>query len=435
VSAGLLLLSGCAHYAPQPLDPHATAAALAERHLPAAHSGAWQPTDLLHYALEHNPAAAESREQLRSAMAAVDTARELPNPTLGLAMDRYVATQLDSHSWLWGFTLDFPVSTMANRSLQTALAQTSVRQARLTYADTLWQLRSDLRSAVTSRMVADRQLALVEQWLQGSRALQAIRARRVGAGELATSDGLQARLDVLQAEQELATAQQQRLDASSKLAAALGVAVADTQNASFEWHEFTAEQVPFGAALATLRDASLVSRSDIERALSEYDARELELHLAVRAQYPQLNLGPGYTFDHGVKKVTLAANLSLPVFNRNSGPIAEAEARRAAAGLHLEAVQSQVLMEIDSAAATATQAASALAAATEQRGIAARELARTRHEQEAGDADRVDLLTSSIAESRAELAELAARSTYQQAIGALETALRTPLNFAVDARP
>lgn len=432
---GSLLLAACAHYTPRPLDPRASAVQLEQRQLIGSESGLWHPEELLRYALANNAGVRESHEQLRAALAAVDTAHSLPNPTLGVALDRYTAEQAGSSPWLWGLSLDIPVSAMANRSLQSALAQTSVRQARLSYADRIWQLRTDLRSAVLGRLVADEQVRLAAQQLYDSRALQSIRAARVSAGENAAADNLQAQLEVLQAEQELSVAQKSRLQADAQLAVVLSVSPVETQAAKLSWSEFQDVNIPDARRLTSLREQALLARSDVERALSEYEARELELRLQVRAQFPQLTLGPGYTYDHGVKKLTLAASLTLPIFNRNSGPIAEAEAQRSAAGLHLESVQSTVMQEIDTARAELDQATTTLAGASETRSVAEREMNRARREQQAGAADRLDLLGAKLVLARARRSELEARAALQQSMGALENALRTPLDFAVDAKP
>ncbi len=94
-----------------------------------------------------------------------------------------------------------------------------------------------------------------------------------------------------------------------------------------QWDDF--EQLATGGPSGTLKDLrsrALLSRPDLERAIADYDARELELKQQVSAQYLQAALGPGYTYDHGIRKATFNASVALPIFNRNEGPIAEAVA-------------------------------------------------------------------------------------------------------------
>ncbi len=120
-------------------------------------------------------------------------------------------------------------------------------------------------------------------------------------------------------------------------------------------------------SLVSLRDQALLSRSDLERAIADYDTKELELKQQVGAQYLQTALGPGYTYDHGVRKATFAASFAPPIFNHNQGPIAEAVAAREVAGRHALVVQATALNEIESATSAYAAALAALSRARELR--------------------------------------------------------------------
>lgn len=58
--------------------------------------------------------------------------------------------------------------------------------------------------------------------------------------------------------------------------------------------------------------------------LAGYNATETELCAAIRKQYPELKLAPGYLREDGEHKVTLGAEIALPLWNRNRKGIAEA---------------------------------------------------------------------------------------------------------------
>ena len=102
---------------------------------------------------------------------------------------------------------------------------------------------------------------------------------------------------------------------------------------------------------AEARRAALQSRTDILAALAEYAASESALQLEIAKQYPDIHLSPGYQFDQGDNKWHLGLSAELPVLNRNQGPIAEAEARRAESAARFEALQAKVIAEIDRALA------------------------------------------------------------------------------------
>lgn len=62
--------------------------------------------------------------------------------------------------------------------------------------------------------------------------------------------------------------------------------------------------------------------------LAGYEATETELRAAIRKQYPELKLAPGYLSEEGEHKVTLGAEITLPLWNRNRKGIAEAGGER-----------------------------------------------------------------------------------------------------------
>lgn len=62
--------------------------------------------------------------------------------------------------------------------------------------------------------------------------------------------------------------------------------------------------------------------------LEGYNATETELRAEIRKQFPELKLAPGYLREDGEHKVTLGAEISLPMWNRNRKGIAEAGGER-----------------------------------------------------------------------------------------------------------
>src|SRR5581483_6679065 len=73
---------------------------------------------------------------------------------------------------------------------------------------------------------------------------------------------------------------------------------------------------------------------------------ENELHQTVARQYPQITPTPWYYWDHGINKFPLDFDLTLPLFNRNRGEIAEARAGRELAGQRMLALQDEIYGQI-----------------------------------------------------------------------------------------
>ncbi|MEJ0036005.1 MAG: TolC family protein [Gammaproteobacteria bacterium] len=438
-------LTGCAHYEPKPLVPAQTLRAFESRRLtepellrhirektgrseseaPAALR--WGRAELLVAAMDLNPTLAEARARLEQVTASLKTARAIQNPTLSLATE-YDLSRAAESPWLWGIGSGFLIDTLAGRGVRVNLAQAGVRGANTDYTDTVWALRRDLRTALLAAAIAQRRVALLDPDVQQRTDLARLARARIEAGESARSDGLQSQIELARSRAGLEDARRTFMESRAKLAAVVGVSEQALAEVVVTWDDL--EQLPAGGAiaLAELRSRALLSRPDLERAIADYDTRELELKQQVSAQYLQTSLGPGYTYDHGVRKATFNASVSLPIFNRNEGPIAEAVAAREVAGRHALAVQATILNEIDSAAAGYAAALDALVRTRAQRTVSESLTESARQAFAADSSDRPTLLTAEAALNTERLAELDAIDRAQQALGQLEDALRTPLS-------
>jgi CRISPR system Cascade subunit CasA len=120
--------------------------------------------------------------------------------------------------------------------------------------------------------------------------------------------------------------------------------------------------------------------------------------------------------------------MALPILNQNGGAIGEAEARREQAGARLEGTVATAYQEIDEAI---RQWRLALARVADARGpvydAAQHIFAETERGFEAGSNDRTELVAARVARSLAELQVLDAVRTAQEALAALEDAMRRPL--------
>ena len=100
-----------------------------------------------------------------------------------------------------------------------------------------------------------------------------------------------------------------------------------------------------------VRDAGASTRRhEIALALGEYALAEARLRLQVARQYPDLELGPGFIWDQGVHRWTLALALPALLGSRNRGAIARGGGgTRSRPGLDVAEVQDSVLADVESA--------------------------------------------------------------------------------------
>src|SRR5207247_440972 len=131
-------------------------------------------------------------------------------------------------------------------------------------------------------------------------------------------------------EMDAARASREATEARAKLAAAVGIPAGALEHAALCLQDLRAPQPPAPSAAEELRRRALRERPDVLAALADYASTEAELRGELAKQYPDLQLGPEFAWDQGQARWSLGVSLTLPLFNRHRGPIAEAETRRAA---------------------------------------------------------------------------------------------------------
>jgi outer membrane protein TolC len=169
-------------------------------------------------------------------------------------------------------------------------------------------------------------------------------------GEITANELGQAR--ILRDETHLAwlDAGKQQAQARLRLAAATGVPAIALESIHFSFGPF--EALPEAPPPAEAQRRGLLNREDLLAALAEYQASQSSLQLEIARQYPDVQLGPGYEFDQSEDKWMLGLGVTLPVFNRNQGAIAAAEARREEAAAKFRAVQAEIIGAIEQAMAS-----------------------------------------------------------------------------------
>jgi outer membrane protein TolC len=258
--------------------------------------------------------------------------------------------------------------------------------------------------------------------------------KRLAVGEAARPDVAQAQIALAQTRLALQNARILLSQARTRLAMAIGVPTDSLNNVAVFLNDFTLPP-PEDLDAAGLRHRALTNRADILAALAEYDASQAALQLEVANQYPNLRLGPGYTWDAGAAKWSLGLSLPLPLLNRNEGPIAEAEARRKLAAANFAAMQARALGEVEQALAGYRSAAQALSAADTSLAEHKQVRRSVFAQFETAEIDRLGTVSTQVVVTLADVARSNAWVAAQQALGRLEDALQRPLDVPLPAVP
>lgn len=434
---------GCSaqHYRPAPIHPQASAAELESRKLSDAGLREYLAKNLTH---EISPWPAKqwdlnmltlaafyfsseldaARERVLEAEAATVTAGARPNPNFR------VAPGIPSPYLL---SLDFmvPIETAGKRGYRIAAARSLSEAARFDLANTGWMVRDRVRGAMLNALLASRQWELFRSQEEILAKQVHLLERRVSAGEIAQPEANLARIQLQRNRVFMQTAEGQMATTRAGVAAAIGVPVAGLGDAEFSWPEL--ESLPKADSLSAgeiQRDAT-VNRLDVRRALAQYAAAEAALQLEIAKQYPDLNIGPGYAYEETNNFFTIGLSATLPLFNRNQGPIGEAEARRREAATAFVATQAQVIAQSEAALANYRSAYQEFAAADES----LRKLQQNQQQMmetaiREGEQDRLALIGVQLESAVVARARLDALSRAQSSLGALENAVQRPLEPA-----
>jgi outer membrane protein TolC len=442
-TAVAVCIGGCARYQPHPFTPEASLSHFQERRLgdeslrPELLKGTlktpgawpvreWELPQLTVVALKWHPELEAQRRSVGVATAAVPGAGARPNPTLTLAPGNGFPAGLSP--WILGFGFDIPIETAGKRALRVADAELGVRIATLSLADAAWRVRSGVRTALAGWSFAERQLRLLDQEVVARQEQVDLLERRLAVGEISQPEVDLARTELMRIRLSRTAARGTIEEARVRLATALGMSVGGLTGAQLSWPDFEHPADLGGLTAATAQREALLHRADFLKALAEYDASEIALRTEVAKQYPDVHLNPGYNWDQGVNKFTFGISANLPIFNRNQGPIAVAEARRREAESKVLALQAATLGEVEMGLARVQSAIQALRASEASlKELGERQIRLAQRAVELGESDRLVLAGAEIQAAVLARARLDSILQTQLAVGAVEDALQRPV--------
>jgi outer membrane protein TolC len=384
----------------------------------------WNLNALTLAAFYYNPALDAARASITAADAAIKTAAMKPNPTVGVGSG--YSTSPES-AWLLAFNFSLPIETAGKRGYRTAAATHLSDAARIHLAETGWAVRSGLRTALVDYLLSLRAVDLFQK--EEAVRLQNIELldRRFRAGEIPWPDVNTARIDLANFQLAMRAAEGQIATNRATLAAAIGVPVAALAGKRFELESL--EHPPPADELSTeaIQSAAVLNRLDVRRSLDEYEAAQSNLQLELAKQYPDIDVGPGYSYEESYHFLSFGPSLVLPLRNHNEGPIAEAEAQRKAAGVQLRIVQSTVIADSEKALAAYRAARATLDEADRAIRLQSGQIAIAKQGAVAGETDQLVPVGAELQGVIAASARIQILQQVQAALGALEDAVERPL--------
>lgn len=388
----------------------------------------WGLRELTLAAFFYHPQLDVARAQLHESRVAIMNAGQKINPGLSTGVEHHSNTSGGISPWTMGLSFDITIETGDKRAIRIEQATNLSDAARLEIGQTAWDIRSRLRTnlleylaSITHSGFLQRELAIRYEMVQ-------MLETRFNAGMISSVELGSARLQ-LQKTQQLLDAEAGRipelkamiatsagLPAQSLLSVPILPAVLNTLPAL--------EQLPG----ETTQRAALLNRLDIRAALARYASAESALKLEIAKQRPDITLSPGYSFDQGDNRWSLGLSLILALLNKNEGPIAQANARRASESANFDALQTTVIAEQEQSLARYRAALDEIAAAERMLQSQQQQFSQTQRQFDSGFSDRLEFTGARLEMLEAEKYLLTSKIKAQKILGALEDAIQQPLD-------
>jgi len=302
--------------------------------------------------------------QIAAAEGDATVAAAIANPQLGATVGRsfdYDARACpDCSATAWSVALTDPSALSdlitGKRGLRTDVARSAVTAARRSRDDALRTLSLQVRQAFLDAVLQQAQLGLARELAESTERTRALDQRRLESGAVSEAELARAEVAALQAQQGVDLGEQALIAARLQLAFLLGVREAAP--------DFAVDSTLFERALPetdlsveALSAEALEERPDLLADSAQEARAEAALALARRQRIPDVALSAQYAQEGSGQNalqpptLTFGVQLPLPIFYRQRGEIARAEADLRAQRVAREKLRAQVLSDVRQATA------------------------------------------------------------------------------------
>jgi cobalt-zinc-cadmium efflux system outer membrane protein len=291
--------------------------------LPVAAQTPISRADAIRTALDRSPRLAVARTDTAVANAALTVARVHPNPSLTGSYSKSVPTH--------HVNLDIPIEFPMMRQLRIRSAQVGVEAARMKFLFDRAMIAMEVDTAYTRARAAREHLALSQRTALETDSLLRMVIRRRDAGDASEMDVALARVVAGQAANTVASDSLTAISNLLDLQATLGMT-------SDRIELFTIDSLGDPPSAATPVARSL----DVEAATLSLESASLNAQTQRRSIWSQFSLALGFEYgdaDQPGLLPTFGLGIGLPLFDRNRGGIAQADAERARAQATLTLAQ------------------------------------------------------------------------------------------------
>jgi len=398
--------------------------------------------DTFERANARNPQLLAAQRNLKISAAGITIAGATPNPQISLQYGfGSVYTKAGNPQQLG---INQTVELAGKRSKRLSLAKSQYELAILQYNSTRFDIHGQVRRAYAELAAAIASDRSQEEQVQLLQRLVYIARKRFEAGAAPEAELLQAQLVLNQTEPQLRQAQGRIRQARIQLNALMGDSPAQnieiTDPGMFNVAVKQTALVPMTNAqiptIQSLLAQGYEQRLDFKSAQQQIEVAQRQLRLARAQRTPDLQLSGGYLFttedapNPNTNGVFFGATVNLPIFYRQQGEVAQAQATIEQSTEQQNVVRSQIAVDVRSAYEALLIAREKIRKYQSRLLPDSREvLALAEESYQVGKTNLASAIAVEQADQQNRSAYVDAVTAYQSAYADLEKAVGTPLSF------
>ncbi len=204
-----------------------------------------------------------------------------------------------------------------------------------------WRLITELRAAWLKWSWAEERLRISRDYVKQLEPIAGMAEQLVSAGEMKPTEGRLLQIELARRRASIYSFEREQNEARLDLLALMGLApdVAILLHPDLSIIEVAVQP-------EDRRNEVVAHHPRVKSIEADYETAEQQLRLELRRQYPDLNLGPSYSFEEGFSRLGLGIGFPIPLWNRNREAIAEAFAFRDSVRARSEAVVQSILSKL-----------------------------------------------------------------------------------------
>ena len=306
-------------------------------------------TEAIEQARRQSPLLAAAKQRLAIFEAERLEASLRPNPSFNLSGENFPLDPPEggfqfTRTIDWFATFTHTIETGNKRALRTAVAERNLASVQIEIAALERQLVYEVKAAYQKVAFERLRMALLQENLTNLEQLVQLTAARVKEGYTAEGDLIKTRLETQRFGYQLRNAAIEYDQAKIKLLRAVGAESFESDALNFELAD-DLETQPVSYTASTLQEAAL-RQPQVMLAQSHVEAARATLQLEQARVRPDWQVTAGYKRNGLDNALYGALSIPLPLFNKNQGMLARAEASIAVAEAELRYARSLVLADL-----------------------------------------------------------------------------------------